>query len=466
VRLPRFARTSTFRLALIYAVIFTASSLLLFGTLYLRVTNYAYEQLRNSIAAELESVEEEGKLEGFQAIIREVDERSRRAESSSSYYLLQSAAGERMAGNIRPIRPAFGDIEVRVLPVQPERDRAAVPIPVLLRTVKLPQGQLLGIGRDLADLKELNRLITRSFFLAIIGCTAVGIAGGVVLGFGFVQRVEAIARTSRTIISGNLAQRIPTRGSDDELDRLSATLNEMLDRIEMLMETTRQVSNDIAHDLRTPLSRLRRRLEEVASSNADATALRASVGNAISELDDILSTFSAMLRIAEIEVHSRRSGFGRVDLSSLFALLAETYMPVAEDAGQALLSEIEEDIAVEGDTDLLTQLLSNLIENAIRHCPAGSTIRVELHRRNGRAVGIVADDGPGIPPAEREKVFRRFYRLERSRTTPGSGLGLALVDAVAEVHGIKVLIADNEPGTRFELVFPAEDAPGPKESMS
>ncbi|MHB2169580.1 ATP-binding protein [Alsobacter sp. R-9] len=453
--LPRFAQTSTFRLALVYAAIFTVSSLLLFGTLYLRVTNYAFDQMRTSIAAELESIVEEGRLEGPQAILREVSERSQRAESSSSYYLLQSGAGERLAGNIQPVRTEPGDRELKVIPVNPKRDRQPVGVPALLRAVALPSGDILAIGRDLADLRDLNHLITRWFLLAILGCAAVGLAGGVVMGFGMVRRIEAIASTSQRIISGNLSERIPVRGSGDELDRLATTLNEMLERIEILMETTRQVSNDIAHDLRTPLSRLRRRLEAVVNSHDRIDVLKEEVSDAIAELDEILSTFSALLRIAEIEVHSRRLGFGKVDLSALVQVLAETYAPVAEDSGNTLSCEVAENVFAWGDTDLLTQLLSNLIENAIRHCPQGTKISIVLDERGGQPVVVVADDGPGIPVDERDKVFRRFYRLERSRTTPGSGLGLALASAVAEVHGARLSLEDNRPGTRFVLMFPA-----------
>jgi signal transduction histidine kinase len=455
VKLPRVARTSAFRLALIYAAIFTVSSLLLFGTLYLRVTQYAYDQMRNSIAAEIESLVEEFRVDGIGQVAREVDERSRSAESSSSYYLLQSSKGERISGNIQPIARRFGNLEIRVSPLGPDRSRPEIAVPALLRSVALPSGELLAIGRDLADLRELNRLITQAFVFAILGSAGVAIAGGMALGFGFVQRIEAISKTTQTIISGHLAQRIPVKGSDDELDRLSTTLNDMLDRIEMLMETTRQVSNDIAHDLRTPLSRLRRRMEALVLSEAEPSVLRAEVTAAIGELDEILSTFTALLRIAEIEAHGRRSGFADTDLSGLFSALAETYQPVAEDAGQDLKSSIQDGIVVHGDTDLLTQLLSNLIENAIRHCPAGSTIRLDLrHNAAGGAVGSVSDDGPGIPADEQQKVFRRFYRLERSRTTPGSGLGLALSAAVADVHGVTLTLRDNAPGARFELFFP------------
>nr|WP_256515486.1 HAMP domain-containing sensor histidine kinase [Alsobacter ponti] len=271
---------------------------------------------------------------------------------------------------------------------------------------------------------------------------------------GFVARLETIARTSETIMAGDLGQRIPVRGANDEIDRLSATLNRMLDRIQTLMETTRQVSNDIAHDLRTPLARLRQKLEGVTLRPADADALRATVADAISDVDDILDTFSALLRIAEIEVAGQRAGLRPVDLSRLFLDLAETYEAVAEDAGDRLTAEVAPGVTVEGDESLLTQLLANLVENAIRHCPPGARIAMTLRREPGAAVGEVRDDGPGIPQAERANVFKRFYRLERSRTTAGSGLGLSLVAAIAQIHGASVTVGDAAPGTLVTLRFP------------
>jgi len=272
----------------------------------------------------------------------------------------------------------------------------------------------------------------------------------------FLRRVDAIERTGREIMEGNLTRRLPVRGTGDEFDRLSEGLNAMLERIQSLMEGVKQVSNDIAHDMRTPLARLRQRLEAARLPGKTADEQAASIDGAIADTDGLLRTFSALLRIAQIESGSRRAGFAEVDLSALFAAMVETYAAVAEDRGQHVSGTIAPGLAMRGDRELLTQVLANLIENALTHSPAGAQVTLTLERIDGRIVGCVADNGPGIPPAQREKAFRRFYRLDTSRTTPGSGLGLSLVAAISALHGIEITLGDNAPGLRVTLHFPPQ----------
>jgi signal transduction histidine kinase len=241
------------------------------------------------------------------------------------------------------------------------------------------------------------------------------------------------------------------------MDHLAINLNAMLDRIQGLMESLKQVSADIAHDLRTPLSRLRHRLEaarEKAGSDGNPV-----IEQSIADLDAILETFSALLRIAQIESGAQRAAFSDVSLGQIVSTVSEAYAPVAEDRSQRLEAIVEQTPSIHGDRDLLTQMVANLIENPIRHCPPGVGITVELRQEAGAPTLCVADRGPGIAAAEREKVFRRFYRLEASRTTPGSGLGLALVKAVADLHGATVELSDNQPGLRVIVRFPAPAAP-------
>ena len=256
-------------------------------------------------------------------------------------------------------------------------------------------------------------------------------------------------------MAGNLAERIPTRGTGDDFDLLSASLNEMLDRIHTLMDGLRQVSNDIAHDLRTPLTRLRQRLEIARTRSTTVDQYRQLVDTVIGDTDEILKTFAAMLRVAEIEAGTARARFAPVDLSALLKALVELYAALAEDQQQSLDGRIEHGLVVRGDRELLTQMFVNLVENALRHTPPGTRIEVTAELVAGRPVAVVADSGPGIPPAERDKVFRRFYRLDASRATAGSGLGLSLVAAIAELHHVKVELTDNAPGLRVTLRFPA-----------
>ena len=254
-------------------------------------------------------------------------------------------------------------------------------------------------------------------------------------------------------MSGDLADRIRTTGSGDELDQLGRNLNDMLDRLQGLMDGLKQVSSDIAHDLRTPLSRLKQRLEAVRSEANSVQEYKEAVDQAVQDADVALSTFGALLRIAQIESGTRRANFSDVDLSALLANLATTYSAVAEDMGKTLVSSIGPDIHVRGDRELLTQLFVNLIENALRHTADGAKVSFSLAHQDQGPFAEVGDNGPGIPESERRNVFKRFYRLEHSRSTSGSGLGLALVAAVADLHTARIELVDNEPGLKVALQF-------------
>jgi signal transduction histidine kinase len=249
--------------------------------------------------------------------------------------------------------------------------------------------------------------------------------------------------------------RIPVRGSGDELDRLAAAINAMLDRISALMENLRQVTSDIAHDLRTPVTHLRSRLERADSDGATAAEYRQALQAAIAKTDDILAQFAALLRIAQIEGGERRAGFAAMALGPLLLHMREMFGAVAEEAGHRLEVDIRQDATIRGDRELLVQLFSNLIENAILHTPAGCHITLTLEVKDDRAIATVRDDGPGVPREEHEKLFRRLYRREASRTRPGYGLGLSLVTAIVELHGAKVEIVElPTPGLCVKLTFP------------
>jgi signal transduction histidine kinase len=249
-------------------------------------------------------------------------------------------------------------------------------------------------------------------------------------------------------MEGDLTARVPVRGSNDEVDQLVTSLNEMLDRIQNLMDGLRQVTGDIAHDLRTPLGRLRQRLEDAREHATTTGEYAEATDAAIDEADTLLEIFSALLRIAQIEAQAQKSAFAEFDLSDVMRSLGEVYAPAAEDAERKLDVSIADGVTLTGDRQLIAQMVSNLVENALNHTPAGSTVRLALTKTDAGFAIEVADNGPGIPEAEREKVFDRFYRLDRSRTTAGSGLGLALVRAIATLHGLSIQLADARPGLR------------------
>ncbi|MFZ4532467.1 MAG: sensor histidine kinase [Alsobacter sp.] len=453
VILSRFARTATFRLALVYAVIFGISSLLLFGFLYWRISVYGLEQLRGAIDLEMSVLIEEGRRSGIERLREEVDRLGGSAESRSNYYLLQDPGGRAVAGNLPGMTPRSGLFEFTIVSPATTTIRSGSGGLSLFRGSVLADGHFLAIGRTLSELDDLNRLVLRALLAAVLVTAVLALSGGLLLGRGVLHRIDTIAQTSAQIVDGQMDVRVPVLGTGDELDRLASNLNLMLDRIQQLMEGVRQVSNDIAHDLRTPLARLRQRLERL-SLGGTGTAGREELEAALAEIDGILATFSALLRIAQIESGSRRSGFRTVDLSELFGRLAEAYAPVAEDRGQQFSAALEPGVTHTGDRELLTQMVANLVENAIRHAPEGAAVAMRLRRgEGGRPEAEIADNGPGIPKAETANVFRRFYRLERNRTTTGNGLGLPLVAAVAELHGIRLELGDNHPGLIMTLRF-------------
>jgi signal transduction histidine kinase len=434
----RLWHTESFRLAATYAVIFVVSILLFSALVYYTVDSaFRTEALRTAdadIATVASAYRSEGIPEAQEVISQNL------ASTLTSDFLLLERGGKKLAGNL-PLMPATAGV---VALSQPHRH-------VLGRGAFLAPDLYVFAGRDLAIMNRAEESILRALAWVFGGALIVAAAGGVMLSRSFLTRMDEITRTCRSIMEGRLTDRIPVRGSHDELDRLAVVINQMLDRIASLMENLKQVSSDIAHDMRTPLTRLRNRLERAGSG--DQADYAAALHGALSEADEILALFAALLRIAQIESGSRRAGFAAVDLAALVRHIAEIYRPVAEDSGHDFALEIGEAASIQGDRELLVQLLANLIENAIRHTGAGAGIVLGLGAEGGKPVLFVGDAGPGIPQDQKQKLFRRFSRLEQSRTTPGNGLGLALVAAIADLHSATVTIADNEPGTRVNIHF-------------
>jgi signal transduction histidine kinase len=455
VHVSRLLRAAPFRLALIYAGLFSLSVLALAAILYFATTRLVENQLRAAVMAQLQALQSDLDREGPAALARTVSSRVGDRSSRAFAYLLQDPTGRRLAGDLEPMAP--DEAWRRVVPEleqseddEDEDDRHWF----LGRGVVLPDGRFLLVAHDAEQLRELEELLLRSFGWMLAVAVPLALGGGVFMSLITLRRIETINQVSDDIRLGNLSRRVPHAGTDDEFDRLAANINAMLDSIEHLTEGLRQVSTDIAHDLRTPLSRLRQGLETARSKSQSPADLAAAVDGAIVQTDAILETFGALLRIAQIEAGTRRAGFAGVDLSRLFRSLVEVYEPVAEDASHQLEGRIADGVWFRGDRELLTQMLANLIENTIRHTPSGTRIEVTLQRQDARALAVIADNGPGIPESARERVFRRFFRLEASRSTPGSGLGLSLVAAIASLHGVRLELADNAPGLRATLRFP------------
>jgi signal transduction histidine kinase len=268
------------------------------------------------------------------------------------------------------------------------------------------------------------------------------------------HKIESVSATTRDIVAGDLTRRVPVGGSGDEFDNLADSINSMLDRIQALMSELQQVTTDIAHDLRTPLTRLRQRLELVQRPEVDSQALRQVVVNTVVDIDGILGIFGALLRIAQVESGARRAAFAAVDLSELLGTVAELYRSSAEEKSQSFAFRADGTLQVRGDRELLLQLFANLVENAIKHSPSGSAISLTAFNSGSAVSIIVADDGPGIPIHLRTKVLQRFVRLEASRTTSGSGLGLSLASAIVKLHDANLSLSDNQPGVKVTVELP------------
>jgi signal transduction histidine kinase len=449
----RLLHTTSFRLSALYAVLFGASVLVLIGVIYWFAIDALHQQMIAAVDGEVAALVEADHTGGASRVAEAIRRRVASGGRFTAFYLLQDAGGEKLAGNILAMKPVMGWVELPV-PAQGEYEEDATGGHQLLaRGASLSDGGFLLVGADTYRLTELREAILGAFGWGLTVTILLAIIGGAALSAGFLRRIDAINRTARAIIDGRLGDRVPARGTHDELDQLAQNFNEMLDRIQGLMDSLRQVSNDIAHDLRSPLSRLRQRLEAARAKARSAEYYEVAVDQAIAETDSILATFTALLRIAQIEAGTRKAAFAALDLSEIFQGVADAYSAVAEDRGQRLVATIAPGLKIRGDRELLVQMLANLVENAIRHTPAGTTIGLDLERAADGVLGRVSDNGPGIPADARAKVFQRFYRLEASRTTPGSGLGLALVAAVAELHRIRIDLADNGPGLRASLTF-------------
>lgn len=437
-------RSTSLRLAALYTTVF-AISVAALGALTLFATRAALsEQFEARIASESAALAQEYLTEGFAGVLQAIQERDRTPGALD--YGLRGPRGEPLAGSLAKSDAPPGWSTV-VLPSTEGRRE-----PVRILTTRLPDGHWLLVGDDEQRIEAVDGAVLRGFGGAFVGLVVLGVLGGFALSRDVHRRLAAISGTAEAIIDGDLARRVPVRGSDDDLDRLAITINRMLDRIAQLMESLRQVSNDVAHDLRTPLTRLRQRLEMSLGSEAERGA---AIEGALTDLDAILDTFAALLRIAQIEGGARRAGFRPTDLSAIAGNVADAFMPSAEDVQRIIVLDAPSPLLIEGDPELLTQMVVNLVENALRHTPAGARIVVQTSRRNGQPTLAVIDDGPGVPEAERERVFDRFHRLEASRSTPGSGLGLALVAAVARLHGGEATLRDAGPGLEARVSFPA-----------
>lgn len=441
---PRLLHSSAFRLAALQAGLFALIAMLLFVITWWAVRGYVEGQVRHAISDEFSEVATMPAAKRAASITGIVAH----APQGPLYYGLFDKDGRHIAGDLSHLPAQAG---WSILKKEMPSGRA---LHMLVLVSRLDDGRLLVVGRDRRSADRLDALLQEAFLWAGMASVILALLGGVLTARSYLRRVEMVATAAARIAAGELGARVSASGRNDEFDRLAQALNGMLERIQILMEGMRQVSNDIAHDLRTPLAHLRQRLESATRNATDTAAFRAASERALADVDGVLATFAALLRIAQIESRQRRAGFSRVDLSALLDSLAGDYAPLMEDQGRTLHSNIAKGIRMPGDRTLLTQMFANLIENALRHTPPGTPVRLTLERQPTGCRVTLDDAGPGIPPEARSRVTGRFVRLDTARSTPGSGLGLALVSAVVDLHGATLAFGDAAPGLRVLLDFP------------
>ncbi len=440
--MPSLPSSTAFRFAAFYSLAFTLLILALGAAMYWAIRSELRYDLDQRVTTERSAVLREAAVAG---LARVVAERARQERGDMRYALL-GASGQLLAGQriVRAPSAGWAKMDFVKRNGEPDDTRAFVSATA--------DGGLLIVGADPEAIEDLDERMIPMFAVAFGLIAAIGVAGAFLLSRALRRRLDSINRTAHAIIDGDMSRRMKRTGGGDEFDRLSATLNLMLDRIAGLLDNLRQVSGDIAHDLRTPLARLRQKLDLTLASNGGEAELREAMRHAIAQTEDMLELFAAILSISEVEAGSG-ARMAPLDLSALITDLADSYQPSAEDSGRQLVRDIAPNVTVEGNRELVAQLIVNLLDNALNHTPDGAAIGIALDE--GEAVTLtISDAGPGIPETERERVFARFTRLERSRTTPGHGLGLSLVAAIARAHGGSVTLEDNHPGVKAMVTFP------------
>ena len=449
-------RTSTFRLAAIYLIFFAFSVSSVLAYVYWNTVGILERQTDETIRAEVQGLSDQYRLLSLAGVVDVVKRRIE--EGGGSIYLLVNSDQERIIGNIDML-PAANTSEAGWVdfPIAVGKGIARQRHTGRAYHAPLPGGYLLLVGRDVEEQRLFGTTIRQAVSWALGLALVLGLGGGWLLSRNFLRRVDAITETSRTIMAGDFSQRMPVSGSDDELDRLAQSLNDMLGQIERLMAGMKEVSSNVAHDLRTPLTRMRARIESALRSDEPA-GHKLALEKTLEDSDRLLSTFNALLSIARAEAGQSREGLAETDAASIVHEVAELYEPIVEDAGGTLKVEVEPDIPVRADRQLLAQALSNLLDNALKYGgldeTTGTAVTVTARPVDGRAVITVADTGSGIAPADRTRVLDRFVRLDESRNKPGNGLGLSLVSSVMKLHGGSLTLEDAGPGLLAKLELP------------
>jgi signal transduction histidine kinase len=459
--LGKLFRTTTFKLTLVYLTVFAMFAAFLLGYFAFNTRRLIDEQITDTVNAEITGLSEQYRVGGIRRLVIAVDARSKRP--GSSLYLVTTFNGEALAGNVGSLAPGILDNPGWTETVYHRLEEGeAAEHRALVRVFQLPGGFRLLVGRDLEERERLYHIVLSAGRWSVAIVIVLGLLGGFLVTRRVLRRVDAMTETTRTIMDGDLSGRLPVGGSGDEIDRLAENLNLMLERIEALMAGLKEVSDNIAHDLKTPLTRLRNRAEEALRVAKNESEYRAALDATIEESDTLIRTFNALLMIARAESGQARENLSDFDAAEIARDVGELYEPLAEEKGIVLKVDAEAAAPIRGNRELVSQALANLVDNAIKYAAPprkelnGVTpeVLVRALSDGDRIMLTVADNGPGIPEAERGRAVERFVRLEQSRSQPGFGLGLSLANAVARLHGGELKLEDNQPGLKSVIALP------------
>jgi signal transduction histidine kinase len=463
----KLVRTTAFRLTLVYLLLFALFAASLLGYFAWNTRRLVTEQITTTVNSEFIEMSDEYSRGGLRGLVYAIENRALRP--GANLYLITTAAGQALAGNVGSLAPGvmnnigWSETVYRRLDEQDKFDHRA-----LVRVSEMSGGFRLLIGRDLEERRRIIGIVASAAQWSVLIVVVLGLAGGIFVARRVLRRIDAMTGTTQRIMAGDLSERVPVGRSGDEIDRLAENLNAMLERIEALMAGLKEVSDNIAHDLKTPLTRLRNRAEEALAKSSNEAEYRAALERTIDESDGLIRTFNALLMIARAESGQARDDMVDFDVAEVAHGIQELYEPLAEDKGLTLAVEAAS-ATVHGNRELISQALANLVENAIKYgipavksaeprIPVKPDILIQAQRTGDLALLSVTDRGPGIPEADRHRAVERFVRLEASRTQPGSGLGLSLAAAVATLHGGELQLGDGRPGLRATLAFPSQPA--------
>jgi signal transduction histidine kinase len=462
--LGKLIRTTTFKLTLVYLTVFALFAIFLLGYFAWNTQRLITQQITETVDAEITGLSEQYRQGGIRRLVIAVEARARRP--GSSLYLVTTFTGEALVGNVGSLAPGVLDHTGWAETLYRRQDETeGAEHEALVRVFQLPGGFRLLVGRDLEERERLQQIVLDAGRWSIALFVMLGLAGGFLVTRRVLRRVDAMTETTRSIMAGNLSGRLAIAGTGDELDRLASNLNAMLERIEALMRGLKEVSDNIAHDLKTPLTRLRNRCEEALRNARTEAHYRAALEATIEESDGLIRTFNALLMIARAESGQARENMSEFDAAEIVRGVGELYEPLADEKGLAIKIDASSPARVKGNRELVSQALANLLDNAIKYAKpeavdgVNAEILISARGEGDRILLAVADHGPGIPRQDRGRVVERFVRLEQSRSEPGSGLGLSLASAVAHLHAGELRLEDNEPGLKAVIALPRAGPP-------